>query len=418
MAPRPPLPGERVAREQHLVAARARPVDEQRPRHLPRLLRPRLEERRARREVGPNPWVLDVLPAPAVAGLAADPDFDEVAGREVPAHLADAVRQRPAQIAGPPLWAPPDSRDLRVDGRAQGRLAPRRGLDVPPAPAREQPVDDLSLVRGRAGPVERPPQAVEVGGGVVAEDAGLVPDPARAQAGPLADEHRVPFEAKARSLEHVGDRQQELGVRVVSRRGQRRRVGLRGRHLHAREVLAHAPADDARDPKQPVGGARRRQAHEPRAAALREDGCVFLEVERPAVERRPHARAVGQPGHEPHRRSLPCCVDLGVARGTARRAGVIGSQHIAADAHRRVVPRGARVPARRTRRPTAERRDGRGADRNARRCPRSADREASGVDAAGHDRRLSDRRCRRADRAVGLSHGCARWFGADRQGRG
>ena len=80
-APLPSFPGERVAREQHLVATGAHPVDPLGARRLsvaPRRRRARLQERAPGREVRQHARIVDVFPAAAVAGLAADADLDEV----------------------------------------------------------------------------------------------------------------------------------------------------------------------------------------------------------------------------------------------------------------------------------------------------------------------------------------------------
>ncbi len=91
-APLSPFPGERIAREQHLVAAGAGAVDPFGPRDLARGVR--LKERRARREVGEHARVVGVRAAAAVAGLAADAQLDHVAGVESPAQLVNPAPQR------------------------------------------------------------------------------------------------------------------------------------------------------------------------------------------------------------------------------------------------------------------------------------------------------------------------------------
>ena len=174
----------------------------------------------------------------------------------------------------------------------------------------------------------------------MAEDAGLAPDAARAQPGSLAHQHRVALQAEASRLEHVRDRQQQL-------------ARVRDAHLDAREVLAVAPADDARDAIPVIAVLRRRQIDVARAVALDEPRRVVLEAKRRAVERRVDVDvgAARHPGHEVHRRAAPRRVDLGVAAGAAVRARVVAAQDVAADA--RAGPAG-RARARDRRRPTRD----------------------------------------------------------------
>ena len=266
-APPLPLPGVRIAREQHLVAARADAVHLLGARHVAARLRPRVQERAARREVRVHARIDDVLAAAAVARLAADADLDEVARAEAGPQLADAVgraRRADRRRRAAACRRPPRPRRRR---RPQQRVA--AGADVvAPAPlARQESIDHRPLIGRRARPCQLAPQRVEVRNRVVAEDAGLAPDAAGAQPGPLAHQHRVALEAEAARLEHVRDREQEL-ARVAAA------------DLDAREVLAIPPADDAGDPVAVIAVLRRRQIDVALAVALDEPRRIFLEAER------------------------------------------------------------------------------------------------------------------------------------------
>ena len=214
------LPCPRVAREEHLVAARAGAVDRLGAR---RLARARRWARRAGTRYAARSRAArgrsDVLAAAAVARLAADADLDEVRRRRIAPHGMHARAQQCAPRLEPrrgaARWLVTQHGELARE-RARQRLlvgdleraAPRR---------RQQAIHDLALVAGRARAVELAPGAVEVGVGVVAEDAGLIPDAARAQAGALAHHHRITFETKRRRLEHERDGQDELGLGAMAR---------------------------------------------------------------------------------------------------------------------------------------------------------------------------------------------------------
>ena len=210
-APLSPLPGERVTRKQHLVAAGTHPIDPFGARHLtvgPRHLGTRLQERAPRREVREHARIVDVLAAAAVAGLTADADLDEVARREPRAQLVNPVLERlvGAPAADRPARRSADGRHLGVDRVDERPVA--RDVEAKPAIGRQQLVHHLPLVPGRPAPgsglvIERAPNIIEVGDGVVAEDAGLIPDAARVQPRPLRHQHRVALEAKALGLEDV-----------------------------------------------------------------------------------------------------------------------------------------------------------------------------------------------------------------------
>ena len=156
-APRLPLPGVRIAREQHLVAARADAVHLLGARHVAARLRPRVQERAARREVGVDARIGDVLAAAAVARLAADADLDEVARAEAGPQLADAVGQRGAPIVAVARRRAPDGRDLGGDGAPQQRVAvarrPRSASAARAAAAGRRPSPGRSA---RPGPPARP----------------------------------------------------------------------------------------------------------------------------------------------------------------------------------------------------------------------------------------------------------------------
>ena len=167
------LPRPRVAREQHLVTARARAVlplgGRQRRVRRRRRLQPqqraaRLERRQAVRIVG-------VLARATMAGLAADADLDEVRGHEAVARFQDGPPQRRARpVAVAAARRPrrarggarprPQHRQLVIE-RAQQRVLVGDAIAEPPAGG-QRAIDDLALI-GRVVPVgQRPPQVIEV----------------------------------------------------------------------------------------------------------------------------------------------------------------------------------------------------------------------------------------------------------------
>ena len=124
---------------------------------------------------------------------------------------------------------------------------------------------------GAPGPASSPHSASKYGTVLWQKMQVSLQTPPARRPGPLADHHRVALEAEAARLEHVRDRQQQLArVRPPP-------------HLDAGEVLAVAPADDARDPVEVIAVLRRRQLDEARAVALDEPRRVVLEAERRAV---------------------------------------------------------------------------------------------------------------------------------------
>ena len=135
------------------MAARAGPVDPFGARHLAsvRARGARPQERAARGEVGQHARIVDVLAAAAVAGLAADADLDEVAGREARAQRVDPLLERARAALARPRQ-PPALRRRRVTSAStaldQRRARPRSRTGTG-ASRRQQLVDDLALVAGR-----------------------------------------------------------------------------------------------------------------------------------------------------------------------------------------------------------------------------------------------------------------------------
>ncbi len=316
------------------------------------------QERAARHEVRQHAVALDVLAAAAVARLAADADLDEVRRRQIAPHGVHARAQQRAPRLGAGART---ASGLVVD--AAGRLLPQHGelalqrarqrllvgdLERESPRRRQQAIDHLALVAGRVGAVERAQRAVEVGVGVVTEDAGLVPDPARAQTRALAHHHGIALETKRRRLEHERDRQDQLGL--GRRDGGGARTPLVG-HLHAREVLAVPPADHLGDAIHVRAHARRRDANEARAALALEAGPIGLEMKLRPVERSANARAVGQSRHLVHRRARPRRVDLAVAWLADLRSNVVLAKDVAGDGGAMRIAAGRRRDRARRRRP-------------------------------------------------------------------
>ncbi len=154
----PALPGERVTREQHLMASRADPVDLFGPRHLPSGLWPGGQKRAPRREIGKDAWIVQVLARAAVARLAPDADLDQMPRREAPAQLPNGPRQRPSPVAAR-VRSPPALRPRRTVPRrrpATTRLPPgcpapaRTASDGPPATIGRPPHPGTKAHRARA----------------------------------------------------------------------------------------------------------------------------------------------------------------------------------------------------------------------------------------------------------------------------
>ena len=306
------------------MAAGAHTIDPFGARHLtvgPRHFGARLQKRAARGEVREHARIVGVLPASAVAGLAADPDLDEVARREPRAQLVNAVLERLGGRRPGSRHRSANRRHLGVDRLDQRAVA--RDVEPKPAVRRQQLVDHLPLVGGRAAPgsalfIDRAPDIIEVGDGVVAEDAGLIPDAAGMQPRPLRHQHRITLEAEALGLEDVRDRKEQLAL------------GVGRTDLDASEVLSVATADDARDAVEVTAAARRGQLDEARALLFAEAGAVVLEAKCRSVEGRPDVRPLRQARHEVHRPALPGRGDLGVTAGATRRAGIVDPQNVAA----------------------------------------------------------------------------------------
>src|SRR5262249_35000390 len=105
--PEPAFPGERVAREQHLVTARAGSVDELGARgHVAGLRgRARVQEGGPHLEYGLALEATRVLPAAAVTRLAANPDLQEVRGVEAGTHRLQGLRKQRALVPALGLFA-------------------------------------------------------------------------------------------------------------------------------------------------------------------------------------------------------------------------------------------------------------------------------------------------------------------------
>ena len=224
-----PLPRERIVREQHLMTAGADAVYATRPGWAPR---PPADGpsgtwsragtsvevagwRRARGRRRGRPRTRCPARRNGVA-------LNRARGSRMPRPSAAALVRSVGRCRSPPTSVTSASSAARSASGSPTSNCQRRC-------ARQDLVDDLSLVPGCPGPVERPPRSVEVRDGVVAEDAGLVPDTAGAQARAARPTmHRVSLQPKARGLEDVRDRQDQL-------RASGRRTG--SGHLDAREVL-------------------------------------------------------------------------------------------------------------------------------------------------------------------------------------
>ncbi len=223
---------------------------------------------------------------------------------------------------------PPTAATSAATALCSSAVAVRADLVAPAPLARQQPVDHGALVGRRARARQLAPQRVEVRHRVVAEDAGLAPDAARAQAGPLADQHRIALETEAARLEHIRDRKQEL-ARVAAA------------DLDAGKVLAVPPADDARDPVAMVAVLRRGQIDVARAVALDEPRRIILEAK--CRRRLPGSAAKGAWIPAPAGNRVIRCIgelrhagkNVSVATSAALGAGVVAAQDVAADARPR-----------------------------------------------------------------------------------
>ncbi len=288
------LPGEGIAREQNLVAARAGPVDRLSTGDRAAVRRRLHAQKRAAQLIGcRNPRLLDVFKTPAVAGLATDADLQQMIGSEAPAHLHDPLAQRRGDV-GHCIGCPAQVTDLIRYGCAHGI---RVGHLQSPTPAfGYKRIHQLALVGGRALAQQRAPQREECRRGVVAQDAGLVPHGAGFQPRTLAHHHRIALQPERGCLEEVAGRQDDLVVRVADDGG----AGLRACDLDARKVLAGAPTDHAGNPIQVIAEAPRVNPHESCSGLQLETRLIVLELPGPPVEGRPNPCGRGHAGHLPH----------------------------------------------------------------------------------------------------------------------
>ncbi len=310
------LPGVRIGGEQHLMTASAGAVDRLRARrggivghglHV--------EGRAVRHEARLHARMRHVLLAAAVTGLAADPDLEQVARVEAAPHGADE-KLGPARRRAVGDGRGAERAQLRVDrGTKRRRIGDRNA----PAPIRrEEGVHHLALIR-LAGARDRAERRREEGLGVVTEDAGAGPGRARSQAGSLGRHHRVALVPIRALADDVGDRKHAF-------------LGARRADLDPCEVLAHASADDPRDPKDAAPLLLGVDGDESLPVALLEDRAILLEAEHLASERCVHLGPRDEAGHAVHGRARPGLVFARVTRLAALRAGVVGACDIAADA--------------------------------------------------------------------------------------
>jgi hypothetical protein len=159
------------------------------------------EKGRDRLERRENRHVSHVLAAAAVARLTPDPDFEETRAGEMIACRVNRSAEEPVFELAHVEVRLRAALGFRRDGsRELGRV--RRDV-LPRVTPFEERVDNFSLVVRRARPRESPEEAVEIGDGVVAKEAGAIPDRPRREPAPLVNHDGVALVAESRLLDEI-----------------------------------------------------------------------------------------------------------------------------------------------------------------------------------------------------------------------